>query len=102
VSGPDPGIVYIMRSDAHGLDIYKIGFTRRTADARSRELSSATGVPLPFGVLAQWEVGDCATIEAAIHQRLAAYRLNDRRKFFRLALRDIVSVINVVVDASST
>jgi len=101
VTGPDPGIVYVMRSDAHGLEIYKIGLTRRTSEERSRELSSATGVPLPFGILAQWEVGDCAAIESEIHQRLDAHRINERREFFRLPLRTIVAVVNSVVEASA-
>ena len=100
-TGPDPGIVYVMRSDAHGLEIYKIGLTRRTTEERSRELSCATGVPLPFGILAQWEVGDCSAVEAEIHERLDAHRINDRREFFRLPLRTIVTVINSVVEAIS-
>ena len=58
-------------------------------------------MPLPFGVLAQWEVGDCAGIEALIHERLAAYRVNERREFFRLPLRTIVAVINSVVEATT-
>jgi T5orf172 domain len=100
VTGPDAGIIYVMRSDAHALEVYKIGLTRRTAGERSRELSSATGVPLPFGILAQWDVGDCAGVEAAVHEKLRAYRVSDRREFFRLPLRSIVAVINSVVEAS--
>jgi hypothetical protein len=98
VTGPDPGFVYVMRSDAHALDVYKIGLTRRTSDERARELSYATAAPLPFGVLTHWEVGDCAGIEAEIHRRLEAYRINERREFFRLPLRSIISVINAVVE----
>ena len=51
VTGPDPGIVYIMRSDAHGLDMHKIGSRGAPPSRGRRELSSATGVPLPFGIL---------------------------------------------------
>ncbi len=101
VTGLDPGIVYIMRSEAHALEVYKIGLTRRTSTERSKELSYATGVPLPFGVLAQWEVGDCGGVESLIHERLAAYRVNERREFFRLPLRTIVAVINSVVEATT-
>ena len=101
VAGPDPGIVYIMRSAAHALEVYKIGLTRRTATERAKDLSYETGVPLPFGVLAQWEVGDCAGIEALIHERLAAYRVNERREFFRHPLRTIVALINSVVEEST-
>jgi hypothetical protein len=97
IDGPDPGFVYIMRSPAHDVDVYKIGLTRRTADMRAGELSRATGVPLPFGVLASWEVGDCAFIEMEIHRRLDGFRLSSRREFFHTSLSTIVEVIETVV-----
>jgi T5orf172 domain len=93
INGPDPGFIYIIRSPSHAQDVYKIGLTRRTPSARAKEVGSATGVPLPFGVLAQWEVGDCGSAEARIHQRLAPYRLSRRREFFRAGISIIVAVI---------
>jgi T5orf172 domain len=99
-TGPDPGIIYVMRSPAHDPDIFKIGLTRREPEKRSRELSSATGVALPFATLAHWEVGNCSAIEAEIHNRLAAYRINDRREFFRISLQVLVRVINSIVESS--
>ncbi|HUT09630.1 MAG TPA: GIY-YIG nuclease family protein [Thermoguttaceae bacterium] len=98
LDGPDPGVVYIQRSAAHDVNVYKVGLTRRSADVRAAELSSATGVPLPFGVLANWEVGDCALVEQRIHQRLAAFRINPRREFFRCELSLIVQTIGAVIN----
>lgn len=86
-----------MRSGSHAADLYKIGLTRRAAEARSSELSSATGVPTAFGVLAQWQVGDCATVESEVHKRLARFRVSKRREFFRVSLQTIVATINAVV-----
>jgi hypothetical protein len=99
VMGPDPGFLYVMRSPSHERDIFKIGLTRRDPGRRADELGEATGVPLPFEVLAQWEVGDCGEAEANIHRKLASFRLSKRREFFRAPLPDIVSVIEKAANA---
>jgi hypothetical protein len=95
-TGPDPGIVYVLRTSSNGDDIYKVGLTRRTAEERGRELNT-TGVALPFGVLANWRVGNCRKAEAEVHKRLAAYRLNPRREFFRADLRVIIQAVQDVI-----
>jgi len=97
VEGPDPGLVYVMRSESHVADLYKIGLTRRTAQERATELSRPTGVPTELAVLAQWRVGNCADVEAVVHQRLARFRVNKRREFFRGNLQSIIAEINAVV-----
>ncbi len=94
--GPDPGIIYIQRSPALEINVYKIGLTRRSAEIRAKELSSATGIPLPFDVLANWEVDDCAHVEQEIHQRLAVFRINPQREFFRAELSFIIKTIDTV------
>ena len=91
--GSDPGVVYIMSSPAHDIDLYKVGLTRRNVEERSEDLSSSTGVPLPFGVLAYWHVADCSTIEKEVHKLLKPYRVNKRREFFRTSLPVIVSAV---------
>jgi hypothetical protein len=95
--GPDPGILYVIRSGAHEIDVYKIGLTRRSADVRAAELGTATGVPLPFGVLASWKVGDCGAVEREVHLMLATRRINPRREFFRASLKEIISTIQHVI-----
>ncbi len=98
IVGKDPGQIYIMRSGSHYDDLYKIGFTRRSSEARAVELSSETGVPTGFGVLASWEVGDCARVEGEIHKRLKHLRVNTRREFFRGNLQAIFRIINEAVE----
>jgi hypothetical protein len=100
-NGPDPGVIYVQRSPAHEIDVYKVGLTRRSAEVRAAELSSATGVPLPFGILAKWDVGDCGQAEKEIHERLAAYRINPRREFFRVELAIICQVIGDIVEGAT-
>jgi hypothetical protein len=97
MSGPDPGVIYLTRSPAHEVDLYKVGLTRRSADERNKELSSATGVPLPFGVCASWEVGDCASVEKEVHRRLEWCRVNRRREFFNASLSKIVETVESVI-----
>jgi hypothetical protein len=95
--GPEPGIVYVQRSPALEYNLYKVGLTKRTAEIRASELSSATGVPLPFGVLASWPIGDCARVEREVHERLAAYRINPRREFFRAELSLIIRTVETAI-----
>jgi hypothetical protein len=102
LSGPDPGTIYVVRSPANHTDLYKIGLTRRTVKERAAELSSATGVALPFGVLASWNVGDCRAVEAEVHRRLEAYRVHSRREFFAVSLSTITSTITQVIDSTES
>jgi len=89
--------IYIMRSPSHAADVYKIGVTTRTTEARRDELTRSTAAPLPFEILASWNVRDAKSIERAVHARLGQYRLNPRREFFRMPLSDVVKVVETVV-----
>lgn len=91
------GFIYVMRSAAHAKDIFKIGLTRRTSDTRSAELSRNTSSPDHFLVVQEWEVSDCVVIEREIHQRLAKYRINPNREFFRAPYNVIYSAIEVTL-----
>ena len=97
IVGPDPGTIYVMRSEAHASQLFKIGLSRRDAETRANELNAATGVPLPLSVLLDWEVADCATVEKLVHERLARYRVNKRREFFRAPISTIIKTIEDVI-----
>lgn len=97
IIGEDPGVIYVARSPSHGIDLYKIGLTRRSARERVTELGSSTGVPLPFEVLASWNVGNCSAIEKAVHYRLSKYRVNKRREFFNVGLPEIVKAVQQAI-----
>jgi hypothetical protein len=81
--GAKPSYLYVFRSPAHGLDIYKVGYTDRNPDSRARELSSTTGSPVPFLVVQAWAVVDGHAAETAAHKALEDYRLASNREFFR-------------------
>lgn len=81
------GYIYVLQNKAFGANVIKIGLTKRNPDTRARELySGATGVPLPFDVAFAYSVVDCAVAEKSIHYNLRAFRLNNRREFFRMSV----------------
>ena len=86
-----------MRSSAHGNDIYKVGLTRRSTRERAAEIGSSTGVPLPFEVLASWDVADCGKVESEVHKHLRQFRVNKKREFYRTSLSSIVATIERVI-----
>lgn len=91
------GYIYVMRSAAHDKDIFKIGLTRKSTEIRSDELSRTTGSPDKFLVVQEWEVSDCIKAEKIIHQKLAQFRINPNREFFKAPYKIIVSIINSVI-----
>ena len=101
VQGRRPGSVYVMRSGAHDIDLYKIGRTQREPSERARELTRSTGVPTGFEVLARWEVGDVEAVEAEVHRNLKGYRVSKRREFFRAPLSAIIAEIEKIVQRSA-
>lgn len=87
------GCVYILKNPAMP-DLIKIGYTTRTAQERARELyEGALGVPKPFVVV---HINDCEgprELEAIVHERLAEYRVNKNREFFRYPADDAYQLV---------
>jgi len=84
-------------------NIVKIGMTLGTPEERARELSSETGVPLPFTVAISKRILNPRAKETAVHELLATlgFRINDRREFFNCSL-NIVGLLFAVVDGTDT
>lgn len=97
-SGNNPGFIYVMRCAAHGRDVFKVGLTARSSYVRSQELTSHTSAPDQFLIVEEWEVGDCKLAEKIIHERLDSYRINPKREFFKAPYKDILKVVDAVVD----
>lgn len=89
------GYVYIFINFQLPPNTLKIGKTVRSPEERAGEIYT-TGVPGEFIVAYEEHVLDCDAAEAAIHSRLANYRINNQREFFRLPLKDAVKVVNQV------
>ena len=87
------GLIYILRDPLHQDALIKIGHTTRTSEARAKEITSATGVPWGFEVIYEESVLDSRAAERLVHNRLAAHRVNQKREFFKLPLKDAVRVV---------
>lgn len=79
------GFVYVLYNPSFP-DVFKVGCTERSPQQRAEELSKGTGVPTEFIVLAYIECARFEWVERDIHVRLADYRVNRGREFFRAPL----------------
>ncbi|MDU9414426.1 DUF4041 domain-containing protein [Pseudomonas sp. zfem005] len=98
------GYVYVISNiGAFGEGIYKIGMTRRLEPMdRVDELGDAS-VPFWFDVHAMVFSDNAPALEAKLHERFAAGRLNKvngRKEFFRADIAEIESVIRQSYDAA--
>lgn len=80
----DIGVLYVMRSASHPRDQYKIGFTIKDAYERAAQLYATSGQSDQFNVVEQWNVRSPRRVEALVHEKLAAFRVNPKREFFIL------------------
>ena len=97
------GYVYVISNiGAFGEGIYKIGMTRRLEPMeRIDELGDAS-VPFWFDVHAMVFSDNAPALEAKLHERFAAGRLNKvngRKEFFRADIAEIESIIRANYDA---
>lgn len=93
------GFIYILSNDCMP-GLYKIGMTKNCPDARAKEISSSTGVPQPFKVLAAFHSKNPAKDEKLIHEAWSGFRVSPNREFFRMdktQLEDSVEEIRSIV-----
>ncbi len=89
------GYIYIAINESYGERV-KIGKTSHLPEKRAKELSSHTGVPTRFHIAYQEYVIDCDLAEKIIHRKLARYRVNKRREFFEIPLKDAIKIVTEV------
>ena len=87
------GFIYILSTRSQP-KVLKIGMTRRPVEIRVKEINSATGVVIPYGIRATWQVDDCAKVEHDIHKLLSNYRVRSDREFFELDFYEASSIVN--------
>lgn len=91
------GEIYVLRSAQHPKDVFKIGYTTKTADKRARQLESTSGQPDQFAVVNSWRVKQPRRVESLVHERLSRYRSNPRREFFNLKYAKIQATIDQII-----
>jgi len=82
-------------------EIYKVGWTSRTARERASELSSSSGVPKSFIVVDSWRHTDPEGLEKNIHAMLEPYRVSSRREFFNAPYQMIKKIIKLELEKST-
>jgi len=99
------GYVYIMTNPAMP-GLVKIGSTTLTPDERARQLSSNTGVPRPFQVVAFRLFDDELRAERELQAGLVGYRLkSSRREFYEVDVeqaREALLRLSIGKDGQST
>lgn len=93
------GFIYVLINRAMP-GIVKIGKTKQLPEKRAAELSTSTGVPLPYQVYYAVKVLDCHKAERFVHERLAFVRDNFSREFFSISPDMAKVLIDEVVAAN--
>ncbi|WP_432492688.1 GIY-YIG nuclease family protein [Kineococcus auxinigenes] len=86
------GFVYILLNPSLP-GMVKIGLTTGDSEARARKLSSSTSVPTEFVVVYDELVSDCRAVEQSLHSRFADYRVNMKREFFRVPIKEAIKAL---------
>jgi hypothetical protein len=89
------GYVYILYNPSIE-GVVKIGSTSGSSEARAAQISGATGIPTAFLVVHEEYVRDCKVVEQRLHTRFGAVRVNPRREFFRVPLKEAVKALQEV------
>ena len=89
----DAGYIYILSTRSLPT-ILKIGMTHGHVRDRAKEINSATGVIIPFGVRASWRVDNAKEVEQEIHTLLDRHRVRDDREFFEIEFNEALRLIN--------
>ena len=80
--------VYILKNEATP-GLLKIGYTKLTPDERAKQISNATGVPLPYEVAWAYRCFNGELLEGEVHHALKKYRVNNQREFFQIELEEV-------------
>ncbi|WP_328872243.1 GIY-YIG nuclease family protein [Streptomyces sp. NBC_00287] len=93
------GFVYVL-STREAPEMLKIGYTDRDPLTRAKEINSATGVIIPWGVRGAWTVAQARRVEAEVHALLADYRVRSDREFFHMPFAEAARIIEQYATAA--
>ena len=93
----DGGWVYAFRNPNHKQMVFKIGETARPPFQRLQELSSTTGVPIPYQAVYFIAVRQRKAAERYVHGLLDQYRVSQNKEFFLAPLRDVLAAMDKAV-----
>ena len=87
--------VYVLENDSQP-GLLKIGYTKLTPDERAKQISNATGVPLPYKVAWAYRCFNGELLESEVHHALKKYRVNNQREFFQIGLDEVKETIELI------
>ena len=74
-------------------NMLKIGYTRNHPEERAQQISSSTGVALPYKVEFAFNCFNGFDLEQQVHRKLRSYRVNNNREFFQISLEEVKKTI---------
>ena len=87
--------VYIL-SNPSLPNMLKIGYTKNEPEIRAKQISSSTGVALPYKVEWAFQCFNSEQLEQEVHAELASYRVNRQREFFDIPLAEAQEAIEEI------
>lgn len=87
------GFIYVLSNELMP-GVYKIGMTKHCPDQRAKEISSSTGVPKPFSVVAAFHSKNPTKDEKVVHEAWADLRVNPNREFFSLDEKELSDTLD--------
>lgn len=76
--------------------LLKIGYTKKLPEERAKQISSATGVALPYKVEWAYQCFNGEMVEREVHHKLKAQRINNSKEFFQISLEEAKETINLI------
>ena len=76
--------------------LLKIGYTKKLPEERAKQISSATGVALPYKVEWAYQCFNGEMVEREVHHKLKAQRVNSSKEFFQISLEEAKETINLI------
>lgn len=83
--------VYILSNPSHSH--YKIGYTKNEPEVRAKQISTSTGVALPYKVEFAFQCFNGEALEHEVHRKLEYCRVNQNREFFDITLNEAKEAI---------
>ena len=83
--------VYVLSNPSHSH--YKIGYTKNEPEVRAKQISTSTGVALPYKVEFAFQCFNGEALEHEVHRKLEYCRVNQNREFFDITLHEAKEVI---------
>lgn len=87
--------VYILSNPASP-GLLKIGYTKKLPEERAKQISSATGVALPYKVEWAYQCFNSEMVEREVHHKLKAQRINNNKEFFQISLEEAKETIKLI------